>query len=99
MEFIDVPLAPLLGPVAKRRGRPSRDALVHEDGPVVLSVLIGTPEGRWRAEFTRTSRGALDATLLLCVANGVSVLTDAVVDAPVTLGMALMISWRFVHGA
>ena len=61
-------------------------------------MLLGTPQGRWHAELTRTSRSLGEATLLLCAANDVSVLPDAVVDTPVTFGMAVMISWRFVHG-
>ena len=91
----------LPGPHAlgKSLGRLARRAVVHCDGPLVLSVLFGTPQGRWHAEFTSTARAARDATRLLCVANGVSVLSDATVDAPVTLGMAVTLSWRFVYGA
>ena len=99
MEFSDLPLAPLHPPLGTRRGRLSRDALVHEDGPPVLCIFIGTPQGRWHAEFARTSRAPGDATLFLCAANSVSVLADADVETPVTFGMAVIISWRFVHGA
>ena len=80
-------------------GRPARHALVHCDGPPVLAILLGTPQGRWHAEFTSTARGARAAARLLCAANGVSVLSDATVDTPMTLGMAVLLSWRFVHGA
>ena len=79
-------------------GRPARHALVHCDGPPVLASLLGTPQGRWHAEFTSTARGARAAARLLCAASGVSVLSDATVDTPVALGMAVLLSWRFVHG-
>ena len=89
----------LLGPHAAARsrvGRSSRDELVHSDGPPVLALLIGTPHGRWHAEFTSTARSAVAAARLLCAANGVTVLSDANVDTPATLGMAVILSWRFV---
>ena len=49
-------------------------------------------------ELTGTSVAARDARRLVCAANGVSTLLDVVVEAPVPLGMAVMLGWRFVHG-
>ena len=63
-----------------------------------MRVIVGTPLGRWHAEFTSSARAAQLATRLLGVANGVNDLSHIVVDTPVTLGMALTLSWRFVHG-
>ena len=45
-------------------------------------------------ELTGTSVAARDAWRLVCVANGVGTLYDVVMDAPVTLGMAVMLRWR-----
>ena len=98
MELTD-DLLPGLHAVGHTLGRSAQQALLHCDGPPVLAILLGTPQGRWHAEFTSTARGARAAARLLCAANGVSVLFDATVDTPVALGMAVMLSWRFVHCA
>ena len=50
-------------------------------------------------ELTGTLGAARDARRLVRVANGVSTLPDVAVDAPVALGMAVMLGWRCVHGA
>jgi len=81
--------------VPRRAG--TREALVLRDGPPVLCVLIGTPQGRWHAEFTNIGSGR-EAMRLLCVASGIFDMTGFVVDTPVACGLAVMVAWRFVHG-
>ena len=99
MDDGDVLLLGLAVDPSTRRGRLGPEALVHSDGPALFCVVVGTPEGRWHAELTSAARGARLATRLLCVANDVLVSFDVTVDTLVTLGVALMLSWRFVHGA
>ena len=69
-------------------GRPSREEMLLQDGPIVLCVLLGTPHGRWRSEFTAPTRAALEARSLLCHALGV---TDVLHSASDTFAMVGMI--------
>ena len=72
--------------------------LVLRDRPPVLCVLVGTPEGRWHEEFTFRRSSGGEVARMLSAANGVCDQAQVVVDAPVTFGLAVMLSWRFVHG-
>ena len=66
-------------------GRPARAELVRCDGPPVLCVLVGTPQGRWHDQFTLMRRGGGEAARMLCAANGVRDHSEVAVDTPVTL--------------
>ena len=94
----DVPVARRTRSGLPRRGRPALAELVLRDGPPVLCVLVGTPEGRWHEEFTFRRGSGGEVARMLSAANGVCDQAQVVVDAPVTFGLAVMLSWRFVHG-
>ena len=98
MQLADVLAAGLAGAVVPRSGRRPLGALVHSDGPPVLCVVIGTPQGRWHAEFTGVSLAARECWRVHLIANGATTVPDVVVDAPATFGLAVLLGWRFVHG-
>ena len=95
MQLADVLVVGLAGAVVQRCGRRPLGALVHSDGPPVLCVVIGMPQGRWHAELTGVSPAARECRRLLTIANGVTTVSDVSVDAPATLGLAVLLGWRF----
>ena len=66
----DVPVACRTRSGLPQRGRPALAELVLHDGPPVLCVLVGTPEGRWHEEFTFMRGVGGEVARMLCVANG-----------------------------
>ena len=70
MQLADVLVVAFARAVVQRSGRRSLGALVHSDGPSVLCVVIGTPQGRWHAEFMGVSPAARACRRLLMIANG-----------------------------
>ena len=80
MQPSDEVMAAPMGPVAARVGRPSQRALVLRDGPPVLCVLVGTPQGRWHAELTSSAPAARQAMRMLCHAHGVADLFQVGMD-------------------
>ena len=95
MQLAEVLVPGLAGAVVPRCGRRPLCALVHSDGPPVLCVVIGMPQGRWHAELTGVSPAARECRRLLTIANGVTTVSDVAVDAPATFGLAVLLGWRF----
>ena len=67
----DVPVVCRTRSGLPRRGRPALAELVLRDGPPVLCVLVGTPEGRWHEEFTFRRGCGGEVARMLSAANGV----------------------------
>jgi len=95
MQPSDEVMAAPMRAVAARVGRPSQRALVLRDGPPVLCVLVGTPQGRWHAELTSSAPAARQAMRMLCHAHGVADLFQVGMDTAGILGLAVMVGWRF----
>jgi hypothetical protein len=99
MQPSDEVMAAPMRAVAARVGRPSQRALVLRDGPPVLCVLVGTPQGRWHDEVTPRAPAARQAMRMLCHAHGVTDLAQVGMDTAGILGLAVLVGWRFVHEA
>ena len=92
------------GPAARTRvprawAKPSRQELLPQDGQPVLCIMLGTADGRWRAEFASGTRAAMEARRLLCHAVGVIDLSEPVCVSVAALGISVLQSWHFVHDA
>ena len=92
MQLADVLVVGLAGAVVQRSGRRPLGALVHSDGPPVLRVVIGTPQGRWHAEFTGVSLAARECRRLLLLV-GATTVSDVAVGAPATFALAVLLDW------
>ena len=97
MSVADEPIGRASRRLSRRVGRTSLHQMVFADGGPILCVIIGTPYGRWHAEFTADTSAGVEATRLLCEALGCIGLSVSAVDTPVTLGIAVVQSWRFIH--
>ena len=83
---------------AGRRGRPSRDAMIMKDGPLVLAVLVGQGQGdgRWSAHLVSpTSECRALAELVNGRVSWVSGASSAS-DNDVIVGLAVLRQWRYV---
>ena len=97
MSLADEPIGRAPRTLPQRVGRTSLEEMIFADGCLVLCVIIGTPHGRWRAEVTANTAAGLEATRLLCEAFCCNDLSSLELDRQVTLVIAVVQSWRFVH--
>ena len=80
--------------LARRQGRPGYEAMVGQQGPATLAVIVGQHRGRWATEVKGKSLPAREAQRAL---------QDAGLDLePVGLdrivGLAVVVGWRCVTG-
>ena len=86
-------------PVAMRdipRRKGTRADLILQDGPPTLCVIIGTPQGRWHAEFQSLTPEAAHCRRLLCQALNVQDLAERTCESSTMLGIAVMTGWHVV---
>ena len=70
MSVADEPIGRASRRLSRRVGRTSLHQMVFADGGPILCVIIGTPYGRWHAEFTADTSAGVEATRLLCEVVG-----------------------------
>ena len=73
---MDAPITRRTHTRATRGGRRSRQTLLLQDGPLVLGIVLGMPDGRWHAEFTVSTSAGREASRLLRHAIGVGDLSQ-----------------------
>ena len=87
-------IVPAQQALARRQGRPGYEAMVGQQGPATLAVIVGQHRGRWATEVKGKSLPAREAQRAL---------QDAGLDLePVGLdrivGLAVVVGWRCVTG-